>query len=101
MRDYTYVGDIVEGILKALEKEFDYEIINLGNNNPVKLSSLVDLIEKTLGRKINREFKPVQKGDVSITFASTEKAKKLLGWQPKVKIENGIKEEVDWAIRSK
>jgi UDP-glucuronate 4-epimerase len=96
MRDYTYVEDIAEGILKALEKEFDYEIINLGNNNPVKLSMLIDIIEKGIGKKIKREFKPLQKGDVSITFANISKAKKLLKWQPKMPIEKGIRKEIEW-----
>jgi len=95
-RDYTYIDDIVNGILLSLDKNFKFEIINLGNSNPVKLNYLIKLIEKNLGKKANIIRKEEQEGDVPRTYADISKAKKLLGWQPKIKIEEGIKRFVEW-----
>ena len=100
-RDFTYVDDIIEGIMLALEKPFDFEIINLGNNKPVQLNRLIELIEQNLGKKANIIEKPVPKGDVPITYADISKAKRLLGWQPKTSIEKGIKRFVEWYKESK
>ena len=95
-RDYTFVGDIVKGIILALEKEFDFEIINLGNNNPIQLRELIALIERKVGKKAEQKRMAEQAGDVPLTFADISKAKKLLGWQPETPIEEGIKEFVKW-----
>lgn len=95
-RDYTYVTDIVEGIIKASEKNFKFEIINLGDSNSVELRYFISLIEKNLGKKAKIIKKPLQPGDVLVTFADISKAKKLLGWEPKVKIEDGISKLVEW-----
>ena len=95
-RDYTYVDDIVGGIIKALDSNFKYEIINLGNSNTVKLKYFISLIEKELEKKAKIKIMPAQIGDVKRTYADINKAKKLLGYKPKVKIEEGIKEFVRW-----
>jgi len=95
-RDFTYIDDIVGGIMLALEKPFDFEIINLGNNKPVQLNRLIELIEQNLGKKADIVEKPVPKGDVPITYADISKAKRLLGWKPKTSIEEGIKRFVEW-----
>lgn len=95
-RDFTYVDDIVEGIMLALERPFDFEIINLGNSRPVQLNRLIELIEQNLGKKAKIIEKPVPKGDVPITYADISKAKRLLGWEPKVSIEEGIKQFIEW-----
>ncbi len=95
-RDYTYVDDIVNGILSALDKDFKFEIINLGNSNPVKLGYLIKLIEKNLCKKAKIVRLGEQKGDVPRTYADISKAKKLLSWEPKIKIEEGIKRFVEW-----
>ncbi len=97
-RDYTYVGDIVDGVVKSLPKAFEFEIINLGNSNPVKLKNLIVLIESILGKKAKVKKLPIQPGDVSRTYADVSKAKRFLNWEPKVKIEEGLAKAVEWYI---
>jgi len=100
-RDYTYVADIVNGIISALDKEFKFEIINLGNSNPVGLSHFISLIEKNLGKKAKIKRLPAQPGDVRITCSDIRKAKKLLNWEPKVKIWEGMKKFIEWYKRER
>lgn len=99
-RDYTFIDDIVSGILKSMEYVLEnspcFEIINLGNNKPVKLKQLISTIENTLNQKANIEQLPMQPGDVDITYANIEKAKKLLNYQPTTSIEEGVSKFVDW-----
>ena len=95
-RDYTYVLDIVDGIIKAIEKPFKFEIINLGNNNPVKLNEFIGLVEKLTGKKAKIMESPRNPADVEKTFADISKAKKLLGWKPKVSLKEGMKNFVEW-----
>jgi UDP-glucuronate 4-epimerase len=95
-RDYTFVADIVEGIVLALAKPFSFEIINLGNNKPVELRRFIGLIELETGKKAKVKRVALQKGDVPVTYADISKAKKLLGWTPKVTIEAGVKKLVEW-----
>lgn len=99
-RDYTFIQDIVSGIVSSmnyvLENDNCFEIINIGNNQPVKLSKLISTIESTLGKKAIIEQQPMQPGDVDITFANIGKAQKLLGYQPTTSIEEGLKEFVSW-----
>ncbi|MCX6779220.1 MAG: GDP-mannose 4,6-dehydratase [Candidatus Magasanikbacteria bacterium] len=97
-RDYTYVGDIVEGILSALGKvgEFEYEVINLGNNNPVILKDFIETVERVTGVKANKEILPQQLGDVFQTHADIKKAQTLLGYQPKVSLEEGLNNFLIW-----
>src|SRR3989338_6698790 len=91
-RDYTYIYDIVTGIISALDySHTQYEIINLGNNESVELATLLKLLEKALGKTAKIKRLPEQPGDVSITFADISKAKKLLRYQPKTTLEDGIK----------
>ena len=94
-RDFTYVDDIARGTIKAL-KPLRYEIINLGNNCPHGLSVAINLIEKYTGKKAKFEYKEFHKADMKATWADIYKAKKLLGWQPRVSLEKGIKETVEW-----
>lgn len=95
-RDYTYVTDIVDGIIAALDKGFAFEIINLGDSNAIELKYFISLIEKNLGRKAKIEQMPMQEGDVPITYADISKAKRLLNYSPKAKAEEGIKLFVEW-----
>jgi UDP-glucuronate 4-epimerase len=95
-RDYTYVADIVDGILAALDKDLGFEIINLGNSNTVELNYFISVIEKETGKKAIIEHVSDQKGDVPITYADISKAKKLLDYDPKIKIGEGIKLFVEW-----
>jgi len=95
-RDYTYVSDIIDGIIAALKKPFKFEIINLGNNKPVQLKYFISLVEKNLKKKAKINKLPIPPGDVDLTFADITKAKKLLNYTPKVSIEEGIKKTIEW-----
>jgi UDP-glucuronate 4-epimerase len=95
-RDYTYITDIVNGILLALDKKFGFEIINLGNSNGIELKEFISLIEKETGKKAKINQLPMQKGDVPITYADISKARKLLNYDPKIKVQEGIKLFVEW-----
>ena len=95
-RDFTYVSDIVKGILAAIDKPFGYEIFNLGNNRPVELNKFIAVIEKNLGRKAEKKMMPMQQGDVPATYADIRKAKKMLGFEPKTNVEQGVKKFVEW-----
>ena len=99
-RDYTYFEDTINGICLSAEYLFNhkkvYEIINLGNNHPVKLLDLIATIEKATGKKAKIKQLPMQSGDVEITYANIDKAKKLLGYQPKYSFEEGINNFVIW-----
>lgn len=95
-RDYTYIDDIIQGVTSALDKKFEFEVINLGNSDPIKLRDLISLIEKELDMEAKINRLPDQPGDVPITYADVTKAKELLNYSPKVKLEEGIKKFVDW-----
>ena len=98
-RDYTYVDDTVDGVIAATDKEFGYEIINLGESQTVELDRLIELIEQAMGVKAEINRQPAQPGDVPITFANIEKAQRLLGYNPQVKIEDGIPRFIEWFRR--
>ena len=95
-RDYTYVDDIVDGVISALDKQFKYEIFNLGNSHSIELNYFIGLIEKELGKKAKIVELPSQPGDVNITYADISKSNNMLNFQPKVSIENGIAKFVKW-----
>jgi UDP-glucuronate 4-epimerase len=95
-RDYTYIDDIVTGIEKLIEEEFDFEIFNLGNNKPVSLNDFIDLLEKITDKKANIVPCLNQPGDVRKTYADIDKAKKLLDWEPRTSLEEGLKNFVSW-----
>ena len=95
-RDYTYVDDTVDGVMAATEKEFGYEIINLGESQTVEPDRLIELLEQAMGVKAEINRQPAQPGDVPITFANIEKAQRLLGYNPQVKIEDGIPRFIEW-----
>ena len=95
-RDFTYITDIVEGVLKALDRVQGYQILNLGNNKPVELGYFIACIEKVLGKEAKKNMLPMQQGDVHTTYADIEKTKAVLDWEPKVGIEEGIKRFIDW-----
>ena len=99
-RDYTYITDILDGIMACTERESGYEIFNLGESQTVKLSCLIDLLEQSLGKKAIIDRQPPQPGDVPITFADISKARKVLGYSPSVKIEQGIQRFVEWFQKS-
>jgi len=95
-RDYTYVDDIVDGMLAALDQCDGYRIYNLGNSNPIKLKALIEKIGEAVGKQPQVTQLPFQPGDVEITFADISRAKEELGYAPDVPIEEGIKKAVAW-----
>jgi len=95
-RDYTFISDILEGVMACTRREFGYEIINLGGSQTVTLKQLVELLEASLGRKAVIDWQPPQPGDVPITFADVAKARARLNFHPRVKIAEGIPLFVDW-----
>ena len=97
-RDYSYIDDIVGGILRAVPKNFGFEIVNLGSSTPIKLRELISLIEESLQKKAKIKKIPSQPGDVTRTFADVSRAKMLLGWKPKTKIKEGLAKMVAWYI---
>lgn len=100
-RDYTYIDDIIQGVRAAIDYDGSkHEIFNLGESDTVELSRLIELLEKSLDMQANIDRQPMQPGDVPITYANISKAKELLGYDPKTKIEDGIPKFVEWWFRS-
>ncbi len=95
-RDYTYIADIVDGIVAAIEFHSRFEIFNLGNSRPISLKELIGLLEMGLGKKAILDRQPVQPGDMPVTYASIRRAEKHLGYQPRFPIEKGLAEFVSW-----
>jgi len=95
-RDYTYVEDTVDGVIAATQREFGYEIINLGESQTIELGRLIELLENALDTKAQIDRQPPQPGDVPITYANIDKARRLLEYDPQVKIEDGIPRFVGW-----
>lgn len=101
-RDYTFVDDIVAGVLGALHYQpsdssgAPFDVFNLGNSHPVKLSELVRLLEQITGHKAKIQQQPLQPGDVPLTWADISKATRLLGYQPKTGLAEGLRRFVDW-----
>lgn len=95
-RDYTYIDDILDGLLKALDRVEGYDIFNLGESRRVSLSRLIEVIEHEVGAKAKIESLPDQPGDVRMTCADISKARRLLGYDPRVPIEEGVRRFVSW-----
>ena len=96
-RDYTYVEDIVDGVMGAIHYDKTlYEVINLGHSRTISLLELVRLIEDALGLRANVRHLPEQPGDVPTTWADTSKAESLLGYAPRVPIEEGLARFASW-----
>ena len=95
-RDYTYVDDIVQGIMACLDKNFSFEIFNLGNSTPVTLNKMISTLEKVLNKKAIIDQRPIPAGDVMHTYADISKAQKLLNWEPKTPYEEGVKKMIEW-----
>ncbi|HQT97219.1 MAG TPA: GDP-mannose 4,6-dehydratase [Thermodesulfobacteriota bacterium] len=95
-RDYTYIEDIVAGVLGALTAPPGYRVYNLGESATISLSELVALIEKACGKPAVRRFKPPQPGDVPVTYADISLARKEIGYDPRTPIELGITRFIEW-----
>ena len=99
-RDYTYISDILQGIVACTQREFGYQIFNLGECQTVRLDVLIGLLERALGKKAVIDRKPPQPGDVPITCADISKAREWLGYNPQTNIEEGIPLFIDWFTRN-
>lgn len=107
-RDFTYIDDVVNGIVKVSEKplhEIDqsskkiktpYQIFNIGNNKPIKLTKFVEIIENAIRKKAKKNFLPMQPGDVKKTYADIESLYEKIGYKPETKIEDGLIKFIDW-----
>ena len=98
MRDFTFVDDIIKGTRASIEKNYDCEIFNLGNNRCEELMDMIRIIEKNLGIKADIDFLDLQLGDVEKTFADIDHSKKMLDYSPKTSISEGIPEFINWFI---
>jgi len=95
-RDYTYIDDIVQGVMGALSYETAYDIFNLGNSHPVDLNTMIRTLEECLGKPARIERLPEQPGDVPLTYADIGKAGRLLGYKPRTPFPEGIEKFVRW-----
>ena len=99
-RDFTYIDDIAEGTLRALNL-LGYEIINLGGDHPISLRELITRIEALLGRKAQIMQRERHPADVLATWADISKARTLLGWSPRTQLDEGLRRAVDWYLRNR
>lgn len=98
-RDFTYIDDIIDGIAKAVnfvEQKGGFDVFNLGESETTDVLTLVTLLEKALGKKAIKQFLAEMPGDVPITYADISKSKKILDYNPKTKIADGIPKFVEW-----
>lgn len=96
-RDFTYVDDIARGTIAGL-KPLGYEIINLGGDRPMSLKWIIETLENLLGKKAVWQTQPMHPADVKATWADITKARTLLGWEPQVSIEEGLRRSVEWYL---
>ena len=96
MRDYTYIDDIIDGTMGAIFGNKGYEIYNLGESHTTRLSDLIRMLEEAFGKRAIIERLPEQRGDMPITYANIEKARRKLGYSPRVSMEEGIARFVEW-----
>ena len=104
-RDYTYIDDIVDGIIKSckylLDQKCTYEILNIGNSTPISLKNMIDVIANALNVEPKIKELPIRPGDVNITYADITKAKRLIGYEPKMSFETGIEKFIQWYKENK
>jgi UDP-glucuronate 4-epimerase len=95
-RDFTYIDDIVQGVVASLDRVQPYAIYNLGNSRAVDLLYFIECIEKALERKADKKLLPMQPGDVAETYADIRESQEDLGFQPGTGIEEGIEHFINW-----
>jgi len=95
-RDWTYIEDIIEGITAAIDTPLGYEILNLGRGEPVRLGDFVEIIEDLVGKPANLAYQPAPSSEPPITYASTEKAHRLLGYKAHTSITDGLGKTWEW-----
>ena len=95
-RDFTYIDDIVNGVVAALDKAYPYEVFNLAGGKSVELMTYIKELEKAVGKKAKKRMLSIQAGDVPGTAADISKARKMLNYNPQTTIQTGIQKFVDW-----
>jgi UDP-glucuronate 4-epimerase len=95
-RDFTYIDDIIDGTVAAIEKPHAYEVFNLGNSNTTELLEFIRIIEEELGMEAQKNMMPLQPGDVPATSADIRKSREMLGFNPKTSIREGIHKFLVW-----
>lgn len=95
-RDWTYIDDICAGVLAALDKPLGYEVMNIGRGQPVRLSEFIEVIEKLTGKQADIELVPTPASEPTITYASVDKAKRLLGYEPYTSVRDGLAHTWEW-----
>jgi UDP-glucuronate 4-epimerase len=95
-RDFTYIDDIVDGVVRALDVSVPWSILNLGRGKAEPLMRMIDLVEKATGKELQKEFVNMQPGDVRETWADITLAREQLGWEPKVRLDEGISKFIEW-----
>jgi len=96
LRDYTFIDDIVDGIAAVLLLKTEFDVLNLGNSQPIALSQMIRLLEERLGKRAQIKPQEFQPGDMPFTHANLSKARRLLGYEPKVPFEEGLSRFVSW-----
>ena len=100
-RDFTFINDIIFGLRKSMEKNYQNEIFNLGNNKTENIMDMVRIIEKYLGKRANLMFYEKQPGDVKKTNANIKYSREMLGYYPRTSIQEGIPKFIDWYLKYK
>jgi UDP-glucuronate 4-epimerase len=95
-RDFTYVDDIVSGVVSSIDKNYPEEIFNLGCGRQEELMEYIAMVEKSCGKEAEKNFLPMQPGDVKASLADISKAKRMLGFEPKTTIREGVPKFVEW-----
>jgi UDP-glucuronate 4-epimerase len=95
-RDYTYIDDIVQGLLAIMETPFEFDVVNLGGSATISTNALIDRIGAVCGKSPNINMLPAQVGDVDATYANIDHAKRVYGYNPQVDIHEGVKRFVEW-----
>lgn len=95
-RDYTYIDDILDGLIRSVDMPFSYEVFNLGESRTITLREMIDVIAKQVGRPAIIKELPMQPGDVEITYANTDKARSMLGYNPQFAFDEGVRRYVEW-----
>ncbi len=95
-RDFTYISDIVDANILAMESDIKNEIFNIGGGTQLSINTVISILERLIGKKAKIVYEKKVKGDVKDTLASIEKAKGILGYSPKFSIEEGLKKEIEW-----
>jgi UDP-glucuronate 4-epimerase len=98
-RDFTYITDVVDGVLAAADADYDLEIINLGNSKPVMMRDFVRVIERLVGREAKIISPPLPASEPPLTCADISKARRLLGYAPSTSVEEGMQEFIQWYRR--